>query len=318
MVMIHILQFLLFNSLFWNGVDCFSACDEIDIAFVIDTDSVIANSEGVIKFVTNVISSGSSEHSGFSAVIYGHNIPIDQKIKIVSLHDTKDATQREAAEKAVENVLRKAFDSIKSISSPAHSAYASARQSVLPQYYNAPRKQWTKQHRQETHEALDTIRDSHAFFCRVSEGSQLLLESGISVSDSTENNEDEEHNTNDDREDDEDDYDDTHDDKQNNDNHDDADDKNDNDRNDEDDMPSEDDTSTDDNEKEPGTVEGSATQTKSIDLVPAFKIATGQSRPHHAGNRKLKLGYDPSDTSVIGDHDNQQVYIIFDHNNKLL
>eukprot|EP01083_Nonionella_stella_P064514 168206_1 len=246
--MIHIFQsLLLLNSLLFNGGHCFSACDEIDIAFVIDTDSVIANSEGVIKLVTNVILSGSSEHSGFSVVIYGHNIPIDQKIKIVSLHDTKDATQREAAEKAVDNVLRKAFDNIKSISSPvSHSSYASARQGVS-------------------------------------------------------DNEDEEDNN----------------DRKNNDQNDDNDndDQNDDNRNDAD-ATNEDET--DENNKEPDTVEGSATQTKSIDLVPAFKIATGQSRPHHEGNRKLKLGYDPSDTSVIGDHDNQQVYIIFDHNNKLL
>ena len=42
-----------------------------------------------------------------------------------------------------------------------------------------------------------------------------------------------------------------------------------------------------------------------------------QSRPQHTGARKEKLGYDSDDPS-IGDHDNQQVYIIFDYKNKLL
>eukprot|EP01084_Bolivina_argentea_P262600 444137_1 len=91
------LLWILFTLLF-NTSAGFSACDEIDITFVIDTDSIIANSEGIIKFITSVVSSGSSEQAGFSAVIFGHNIPINQKIKLISLHDTKSATQRHQAE----------------------------------------------------------------------------------------------------------------------------------------------------------------------------------------------------------------------------
>ena len=177
-----ILQWLLFTTtLLFNPSYCFSACDEIDITFVIDVNSIIANSENIISFITKIIENGSSEHAGFSAVIYGHNIPSHQKIKIISLHDTKSATQRKKAEQAIDDALQNAFKKIKSAQTTSASV-------------------------------------------------------------------------------------------------------------------------------------------KSIDLVPAFKIATDQSRPKTTSVRQRRLGYDPNDSkqTVMGQHDGQQIYFVFDHNNDLL
>ena len=110
-----IFQFLLLSILlFLNPSHCFSACDEIDITFVIDVDSIIANGDNVKAFITKIIWSGSSEHTGFSAVIYGDNIPNHQRIKLISLHDTKSDTQRQDAENKVESILEGAFKNIKS------------------------------------------------------------------------------------------------------------------------------------------------------------------------------------------------------------
>ena len=205
----------LFTILLLLHIKCiysFSACDEIDITFVIDTDSIIANADGVRKIITSIIWSGSSEHSGFSAVIYGDNIPINQRIKIISLHDTQSVTQRQMAEKAVDAKLKDAFKNIQSVRS--------------------------FDDRDNNNNNEDDQDDNK--YANMGNDRRLLRYKQVDNGD-----------------------------------------------------------------------------TKSIGLVPAFKIATGQSRPHHKGNRKARLGYSNDDESV-GNHDNQQVYFIFDYKNKLL
>ena len=47
-------------------MNAFSACDEIDITFVVDDDSIIANSKGVIKFITSI-----QVHNCFTTQICG-------------------------------------------------------------------------------------------------------------------------------------------------------------------------------------------------------------------------------------------------------
>lgn len=165
--------------------------------------------------ITSIIWSGSSEHTGFSAVIYGDNIPTNQRIKIISLHDTQSVTQRQTAEKAVDAKLRNAFRNIQSVAN----------------------------FDDRNHDNNEDDQDDNKYADMGNDRRRRLLMMDYKQDD--------------------------------------------------------------------------VGDTKSIGLVPAFKIATGQSRPHHRGDRKAKLGYSQDDKS-IGDHDNQQAYFIFDHRNRLL
>eukprot|EP01084_Bolivina_argentea_P294639 507024_1 len=100
----------------------FSACDEIDITFLIDSDSIISDSSNsIIKFITSIIWSGSSEHSGFSVAIYGNTIPIDQHIKIISLYDTQSTIIRSKEEQLVSLKLSQTFSKIKNSNSESKS-----------------------------------------------------------------------------------------------------------------------------------------------------------------------------------------------------
>ena len=65
----------------------YSACDDINIQFIIDTDSIINNSDNVENFIQYEIWNGSSEYSAISVTLYGDHITYDNSI-IINLSDT--------------------------------------------------------------------------------------------------------------------------------------------------------------------------------------------------------------------------------------
>ena len=95
--------FFIFHLIHHHVVDAFSACDEIDITMVIDVASILSDSEGLLQFITDIIGSGSSERSAFSAVVYGDQLPVTQRIKMVTLLSTQPEMVRKNAKKQVCN-----------------------------------------------------------------------------------------------------------------------------------------------------------------------------------------------------------------------
>eukprot|EP01084_Bolivina_argentea_P025525 47472_1 len=79
-----------------------SACDELDIIFIIDGYSILHDEalDNTELYISNIIQKGSSEHSAFSVILYG-DIPVDQKIQIVDLKDTASITYRAHEEKYI-------------------------------------------------------------------------------------------------------------------------------------------------------------------------------------------------------------------------
>ena len=82
------------------------------MTFVIDTDTIIHDSESVIQLISTIIKDGSSEQTGFSVVIYGDDIPSDLKIALITLEETQNVTQRMKAEAQVDETLDDAFNLI--------------------------------------------------------------------------------------------------------------------------------------------------------------------------------------------------------------
>ena len=91
-----------------------STCEETDIVFIIDTDSIVNNGNTIIDFITSIIWSGSSEHSALSVVLYGEDIPNNQQTHVITLTDTHKIPQRERLERKTIDVLEKAFNKIDS------------------------------------------------------------------------------------------------------------------------------------------------------------------------------------------------------------
>ena len=93
-----------------NGV---SVCDEVDVVFLLDTASILQNEAKIIRFIDSIILNGSSEFTGFSAVSYGHHLPITADPVLFHLDDTKHIVHRRETQRVVHEALEESFARIK-------------------------------------------------------------------------------------------------------------------------------------------------------------------------------------------------------------
>ena len=93
-----------------NGV---SVCDEVDVVFLLDTASILQNEAKIIRFIDSIILNGSSEFTGFSAVSYGHHLPITADPVLFHLDDTKHIVHRRETQRVVHEALTESFAKIK-------------------------------------------------------------------------------------------------------------------------------------------------------------------------------------------------------------
>merc|ERR1719295_1525428 len=63
--------------------------------------------------MASIVVNGSSEFTGFSAVSYGHHLPLTADSVLFHLDDTKHIAHRRETQKVVHGELEKAFESIK-------------------------------------------------------------------------------------------------------------------------------------------------------------------------------------------------------------
>eukprot|EP01084_Bolivina_argentea_P025389 47197_1 len=106
-----IINFLLV-LLGYYSVSALSACDDIDITFLIDVDSILNEKQLVTQFINQVVSDGSSEYDGFDVIIYGNNIPKKQNKNLLDLGKTSKTPQRWLKKKAIAQEIETAFDKI--------------------------------------------------------------------------------------------------------------------------------------------------------------------------------------------------------------
>eukprot|EP01084_Bolivina_argentea_P191455 328862_1 len=74
------------SLLLFHTVKSLSVCDDVDITFIIDEDTIKHNLDDLVIFIDSIIEHGSSEHSAVSAYIYGSNINYYQEINLLELH----------------------------------------------------------------------------------------------------------------------------------------------------------------------------------------------------------------------------------------
>ena len=98
-------------SLFTNPLYAFSSCDDVDIIFLIDTESIIYNGDNIKQFIKSIIWDASSEQSGFSFILYG-DIPSDQRPLIIDLDDNYDIHSRQFEERRIMKRLSRVFKDV--------------------------------------------------------------------------------------------------------------------------------------------------------------------------------------------------------------
>eukprot|EP01084_Bolivina_argentea_P027697 51463_1 len=112
----HIFRIIL-CCLLIKGTYSHSACDPTDVFFLVDTATVVADTEGLIKLIDSVISSGSNEETGFSVIIWGDNVPSlrygqndnnDNSI-LCEISETTAIHHRPKQIKDMNNILQDAF-----------------------------------------------------------------------------------------------------------------------------------------------------------------------------------------------------------------
>ncbi len=98
----------------------YSACDDIDIHFLIDTDSIINNGENIQTFIKSIIWNGNSEYSAISIALYGDDMPSRMSSNIIiNLAETDSIVQRVQQEHTILGKLEMIFSSITTLTDPA-------------------------------------------------------------------------------------------------------------------------------------------------------------------------------------------------------
>ena len=102
----------------------YSACDDIDIHFIIDIDSINNNGDNIKQFIKYVIWNGSSEYSAISIALYG-DIPSNMTSSsniIINLTETHSIYQRSQQENTILSKLQTTFNTISSSTSSSLSS----------------------------------------------------------------------------------------------------------------------------------------------------------------------------------------------------
>eukprot|EP01084_Bolivina_argentea_P144926 254170_1 len=75
-----------FVLLFSRKVQSLSVCDDIDVVFLVDEDSLINNMENVLWFMQATVEHGSSEYSAFSTYVYGGDVSYDAELELAEIN----------------------------------------------------------------------------------------------------------------------------------------------------------------------------------------------------------------------------------------
>jgi len=94
--------------------DAFSACDDLDIVFMIDTEAFADPFDTVdwTDIVLSVIEDGSSEDDGFSVVLYGDNIPNGLNAVVISFNETQPVHSRAREVELIKAEVTAAYDAV--------------------------------------------------------------------------------------------------------------------------------------------------------------------------------------------------------------
>eukprot|EP01084_Bolivina_argentea_P294635 507019_1 len=169
---------ILISCLFYT-IHSYSACNEIDITFLIDASSIRQHPKVVREFINKIILDGSSEYSGFAVAVYGYNIPVmtiklhpykEPKFQpkpplLITVSETQNIAQRSTVEKSINSKLQQVFKIIDNPPStaqmkniPLMTAFIAATKQILPTHAHA------NKHKHRRMMDIKTNQDKKAYF----------------------------------------------------------------------------------------------------------------------------------------------------------
>ena len=110
---VNLLIFLLALLCFSPGYS-YSACDSVDAIFLIDSDTIRDNLDGITEFIESIIHHGSSEDLGVSLYLYGDGINIVDELKLI---DTFNTHRSNKSSFAIQHLKNKFFTAVPQIAS---------------------------------------------------------------------------------------------------------------------------------------------------------------------------------------------------------
>eukprot|EP01084_Bolivina_argentea_P187119 322392_1 len=109
---ITLTMFALTLAMLYRTSRSYSACDEVNVIFLIDTESIKNKGNNIINFISKIASDGTSEHAGFSIIVYGDNVPNNMDINLMTLLETGTITDRRKEESKITARLETKFTQI--------------------------------------------------------------------------------------------------------------------------------------------------------------------------------------------------------------
>eukprot|EP01084_Bolivina_argentea_P044139 81257_1 len=159
---------LLALNLIFDSNTAISVCDNVDIFFLIDKDSLIHNYHGVQSIVEAIVRDGSSEEAAYSLKVYGDGLTDYQLSLQLELTDTFDTFRRNKTGTIIKR-LQAIHDDIvnyDSLSDTTHNILLSdifdvARKELQPQRENAKAKRFSAKYGVHN---IGTDDDSNRYF----------------------------------------------------------------------------------------------------------------------------------------------------------
>jgi len=101
-------------ALWLPSADAFSACDDLDVVFMIDTEAFEHPFESMdwMDVIMHVVEDGSSEDDGFSVVFYGENIPNGQNAVVISYNETQPVHSRAQEVELIKAEVTAAYEAV--------------------------------------------------------------------------------------------------------------------------------------------------------------------------------------------------------------
>ena len=105
-----LIQVAILVLFFWQPIKSYSACDDVDIVFLVDKESLVNNFEWISEFIHDVIHDGSGENAGFSMYLYGNDIKAAQEIQLLDTFDTYRSNKSDIMLQHIEREFLDAVD----------------------------------------------------------------------------------------------------------------------------------------------------------------------------------------------------------------
>ena len=165
-------------SLWIAMIYSYSLCDDVDIHFIIDSDSIIHNQQSIQRFIQSIVWNGTSEYSAVSVAIYGEIPALMESNVVIKLKEIHDIYQPLAQEKYIMSKLAPVFNYYKAMI-PSSSSSLETTSITLGEAYERTKGEFKARRvsKKKVKQAIDADDEYFVF----DYDNKLLAESGEAV-----------------------------------------------------------------------------------------------------------------------------------------